>query len=212
MKLFLTSSVHAVAHDIVKRVDLSKGKKLVFIDTASEPVDDDKEWLANDRKALVNAGFDVTDLTITGKTKKELEEDLVEYDYIYMSGGDTPYLLEQSSKTGFIEVVRDQIIKQEKTYIGTSAGSIIAGPKIPDYLYEYGVSEEDKKNAYGFVNFTIVPHWGQEFFKERYLKKRLKIAYRDDHVPLIVLTDNQYVIVEEGKIEIIDVRLSKRKI
>ncbi|MBI2644782.1 hypothetical protein HYW94_01210 [Candidatus Uhrbacteria bacterium] len=54
MELFLTSSVHAVAHDIAKKVDLSKASKLVFIDTAAEPKEGDMTWLKNDRQALVD--------------------------------------------------------------------------------------------------------------------------------------------------------------
>ncbi len=70
MKLFLTSSVHAVAHDITKKVNLSKAKKLVFIDTAAEIEEGDKTWLKNDRQALMDAGFEVDDYSITGKSVK----------------------------------------------------------------------------------------------------------------------------------------------
>ena len=130
-RLFLTSSVHAVAHDIAKRVNLSKGNKLVFIDTAAEFEEGDKTWLKNDRQALVDSGFNVSDYTITGKTQEQIEKDLAPFDSIYLSGGHTAYLLQQSQKSGFVSLIKELILKQEKTYIGTSAGSIIAGPKIP---------------------------------------------------------------------------------
>lgn len=64
--LFLTSSVHAVAHDLAKRVDLSKGNKLVFITTPAEPEEGDMSWLDDDRNALISSGFKVDDYTITG--------------------------------------------------------------------------------------------------------------------------------------------------
>ncbi|MCL5114250.1 MAG: Type 1 glutamine amidotransferase-like domain-containing protein, partial [Patescibacteria group bacterium] len=105
MKLFLTSSVHAVAHDIAKRVDLSREKELVFIDTAAEPEEGDKAWLTNDRQSLAAAGFSVTDYTITGKSRDELERDLEKFDYLYLSGGNTSYLLEQSRTSGFFSLV-----------------------------------------------------------------------------------------------------------
>ena len=207
MKLFLTSSVHAVAHDIAKRVNLLKANKLVFIDTAAEPKGEreDLEWLKNDRQALVDAGFRVSDYTITGKSKDQLETDLSGFDYIYMSGGNTAYLLEQSQKSGFILVIKDLIKNKGKIYIGTSAGSIIAGPRLPDYFSDEE-AELENNNGYDFVNFTIVPHWGSEKFKERYLGERLKIVYKEDQVPLLLLTDNQYVHVEDGHMKIIDVR------
>lgn len=206
MQLFLTSSVHAVAHDIAKRVDLSKHDKLVFITTGAEPVEGDMTWFKNDKQSLVDAGFSATDYTITDKTAEDVESKLSKYDYIYMSGGDTPYLLEKSKKSGFIPIIQDFIRKQNKIYIGTSAGSIITGPVVPEYLFEDGeISEPEQRKGYGFVNFTVVPHWGREDFKDRYLNRRLKMVYRTEQNPLVILTDNQYVYVQDDCCKIIDV-------
>lgn len=205
MKLYLTSSVHAVAHDIAKKEDLTKGNKLVFITTPAEPKEDgdDLEWLRNDRQALVDAGFEVQDYTITGKSRNQIETDLEKFDYIYMSGGDTLYLLEQSQKSGFVTLIRDLIENKGKIYIGTSAGSIITGGKLPEY-YSDEDRELENKNGYGFVNFTILPHWGSEHFKEKYLGERLEITYKDTQIPLILLTDNQYIIVQDNQMQIVD--------
>lgn len=209
-QIFLTSSVHAVAHHIAKKLNLSQKNSLVFITTPAEPKSekgDDLQWLCNDRQSLVDAGFTVTDYTITGKLKNQLERDLEKFDYIYMSGGDTFYLLEQSQKSGFFELIQDYILKYGKIYIGTSAGSIIAGEKCPDYLLSNSkVHALKNRDGYGLVNFTILPHWGSEHFKERYLDTRLKIAYRKDQVPLLLLTDTQYVEVNDGKMAIVDVK------
>jgi dipeptidase E len=206
MELFLTSSVHAVAHDIAKRTDLSKGNKLAFIDTAAEPKGEreDLEWLRNDRQSLVDAGFEVSDYTITDKTKEQLKNDLKKFDYIYMSGGNTAYLLEQSQKSGFIYLVKE-LVEAGKIYIGTSAGSIIAGPKLPDYFSDED-AELENTEGYKFVNFTLIPHWGSEDFKERYLGERLKTVYKEEQVPLLLLTDYQYVHFKDGQMKIIDVR------
>ncbi|MEK7169321.1 MAG: Type 1 glutamine amidotransferase-like domain-containing protein [Patescibacteria group bacterium] len=205
MKLFLTSSVHAVAHDITKKANLSKAKKLVFIDTAAEIEEGDKTWLKNDRQALMDAGFEVDDYSITGKSRNQLEIDLEKFDYIYLSGGNTSYLLQESQKSGFISLVKKLVQEKEKIYIGTSAGSIIAGPKIPEYLVDDNPKLEDT-NAYNLVNFTVLPHWGSEGFRELYLGKRLKIAYKKDQIPILLLTDNQYVYVQNDQSTIIDVK------
>lgn len=212
-QLFLTSSVHAVAKDIAKRVDLSKGNRLVFIYTPAEVEGElaALPWLQDDRQALVNAGFEVQDYTISGKKKNQLETDLQEFDYIYLSGGDTYYLLQQSLKSGFIDVVQDMVVSKGKTYIGTSAGSIMAGKKCPDYLLDLQqISLLENTDGYGFVNFTILPHWGSEDFREKYLDKRLAIAYRDDQVPLLLLTDTQYVHVQDDQIRIIETENTAR--
>jgi dipeptidase E len=206
-ELFLTSSIHAVAHDIAKLVDFSNGNKLVFIDTASEPKGEreDLEWQKTDRQALVDAGFVVSDYTITGKSRSQLEADLEAFDYIYLSGGDTFYLLEQSQKSGFVSLIRELIQEKGKIYIGTSAGSIIAGPKLLDYHQAEGVTLENR-DTYGLVNFTIIPHWGSDGFREKYLGGRIEIVYKEDQVPLMLLTDTQYVHVQNGRMEIVDVR------
>lgn len=205
MKLFLSSSVSGVAHDIPNHTDLSKGNKLVFIDTAAEPEKGgDISWLTKDRKALVDAGFDVTDYTITGKKIADLRKFLPDFDYIYLSGGNTLHLLSESYKSGFIDYIKE-LINEGKIYIGTSAGSIITGPFVPEYLKddEKHVDVEDKP-AYGFVNFTVVPHWGSDFLKKNYLEERLKTAYRKDSVPYILITDSQYILVEDSNFRIID--------
>lgn len=207
MKLFLTSSVSEVGHDIPKYVDLSKGNKLVFIDTAAEPEKGgDMTWLYDDRKALVDAGFEVTDYTITGKKLAELKKYLPKFDYIYMSGGNTLHLLSESYKSGFINIIR-KLVKGGKIYIGTSAGSIIAGPLVPKYLYDDAKHKGiENKPTYNLVNFTVIPHWGSEYFRNDYLGKRMNEAYRTDSVPYVLLTDDQYLFVEDGSIKIIDLK------
>lgn len=194
-----------MAHDLVKRIDLSAGNKLVFINTAAEQEEHDDPWEENDRAALEKSGFDVEIYTVTGKTESQLKEELSLFDYIYVSGGNTFYLLQQSQKTGFVNVVRD-LVEAGKTYIGTSAGSIIAGQKCPDYLLRKNETLElEGKEGFGFVNITILPHWGSPDFRDKYLGSRLAMAYQQDQVPLLILTDTQYVHVADNKFEVIQV-------
>ncbi len=208
-QLFLTSSVDEVVHDLVKHVDFSKGNKLVFILTAAEVEHGDKQWVKDDRQALIDAGFEVTDYTITNKTESELRKDLDQYQFIYVEGGNTFYLLQQSQKSGFILVIQDLVNNQEKVYIGTSAGSIIAGPKLPEYLIvldEPMDKDSIDADAYNFVNFTILPHWGSVGFRKKYLESRMETAYKIDQVPLVLLTDSQYVHVKDDWYQIIEVK------
>lgn len=213
MELFLTSSVAHVADSIASKLDLSHGRKLVFIDTPADPErGGDLSWLTADRQALVNAGFEVADYTIVGKTKSQLGEDLANYDYIYGSGGDTLYMLEKAYESGFIEVIRNLVIDQGKIYISTSASSILAAPKPHDYLLaESDTNTLNEKipsgeiGGYDFVNFLVLPHWGSEYFKKKYLSGRLRQAYTENQLPMITLTDNQYVHVKDNLFEIITV-------
>jgi dipeptidase E len=204
-QLFLTSTVSVVARDIATKIN-TKGKKLVFIDTAAEVKEGDKSWLENDRQALLDIGYQITNYTISDKSSEQLMSDLKKFDAIYMCGGNSLYLLQQSQLSGFIEIIRELVLKQGKTYIGTSAGSVVAGPDMyPVYRLEKAVMAPKLKGykSYSLVNFCILPHWGSDHFRELYLNRRLEHAYLPNQVPLIVLTDNQYVWVRDDQMEII---------
>lgn len=159
--LFLTSSVSGVAHDLPRHFPQgTKGLQLAFIYTAEEVEEGDKTWLKNDRQGLVDAGFSVSDYTITGKTKKEVSSDLTKADVLYFSGGNTAYLLQQMQKCRGIEIVRELVIQKGTTYIGTSSGSILAGPDIsPFNQFENLTFAPDLQGFIGLnlVNFVVFP-------------------------------------------------------
>lgn len=205
-RLFLTSSVNFVAHDIAKRIN-QKNLRLVFITTPTEVEEGDLQWLKDDRQALVDAGFIVIDYTITGKTKKEIENFLKGFDVIYMSGGNTFWFLEKVQESNCADVIRN-FVKNGKIYIGTSAGSIIAGPNIfPTRNLAKANKVPTLKNfeALGLVNFIIMPHWGSDSFKSRYVNERLEHAYGEEYT-IILLPNDSYVMVEDDVHKIIKVK------
>lgn len=208
-RLFLTSSASFVAKRIAKDLQLTpKNNKLAFIKTASEAEKGDLQWLKDDRKGLLSAGFDVFDYTISEKTASQIKKDLNKADIIYFSGGNTLYLLQELQKSKCIPVIRNLIIKEEKVYMGTSAGSIIAGPDIyPVHYLENAAKAPDLKGYRGLdlVNFVIFPHWGSDHFKKLYLNHRMKHAYTEKNA-IIILTDYQYVQVADDWYKIIDVK------
>jgi dipeptidase E len=206
--MYLTSSVHLVATCIAKDFNLTKDNKLVFITTATE----DKKrsspnWIDEDRNALMKAGFDVFDYTITGKTEKQIREDLINVNFIYIEGGNTFLLLERAQQTNFISIIRDLVLKEEKIYIGTSAGSVIASPDIyPIYILDKAEVASNLKGYKGFnlVDFIIFPHWGSDKFRELYLNKGLDHMYSGDN-EIILLRDNQYIEVKDEWYRIVSV-------
>lgn len=204
-KLFLTSSAGVVASDMVRHIP-AQGLKLVFINTPAEGEDGDKQWLENDRSALVKAGFTVSDYTITGKTSEEVKNHLASFDVIFISGGNTFYVLEKIQQSGCAQVIRDYV-EQGKIYIGSSAGSVLAGPDIYPSYYVDAIEKAPNLKGYsglGLIDVVVLPHWGNDHFKELYLNKRLEHAYTSDY-KIILLTDNQYVQVEGERYEIVDV-------
>ena len=142
-------------------------------------------------------GYQVDRYTVTGKEKGEIEAEFEKYDVLYMCGGNTIYLLQQLKETDSFDLIVEQV-KNGKPYIGTSAGSIIAGPKIPVYLEDAeGITLNDY-TGFEFTNTIVVPHWGSEHFKQMYLDERLKLAYKDSEPPFLLMSDYHYAVVEDG--------------
>ncbi|MFT5036698.1 MAG: dipeptidase E [Candidatus Azotimanducaceae bacterium] len=207
--IILTSSVASVADHIYKNYLSDKDYKTVlFIDTAAEPeigkAEGDDDWLQADLKGLRDQGYQVDRWSVTGKTREEIEAEIDKYDVIYMCGGNTIFLLQQLQITDSFNLIIDKV-KSGKPYIGTSAGSIIAGPKIPVYLEDSEGIQLDDYTGFQFIDTIVVPHWGSEHFKEMYLEERLKLAYKDSEPPFLLLSDYHYAVVgPEGNMKVIN--------
>lgn len=202
--IFLTSSIGSVATHLHNTFLRDKGfKTILFIDTAAEPeIQYGDAWLQKDLQSLRDQGYQVDRYTVTGKTREEVEEQIDAYDVLYMCGGNTAYLLNKLHRTDTFSLIK-QKVEAGKPYIGTSAGSIVAGPKLPKYFSDEEPELEDK-TAFGFVNFVMFPHWGDDYFEERDIVKRLNIAYQPHENPILALTDTQYVqVLEDGAFKII---------
>lgn len=206
--IYLTSSAHTTAVDIGKRLKAkAKNLSLLFIATASEEEDGDMIWLENDRNALIKGGFVLTDFTFTSATQNECIDMIKKHDGIYVSGGNTAYLIQQIQRSSSRKVLRDFVVNRHKIYIGTSAGSIVAGPRCPDYLLEEQTDVKLSKCSQGLklVDFTVLPHWGSPVFKNKYLGGRLETAYHTNHAPFVVLNDYQYIAIEGDRTEFVTV-------
>ena len=208
--IILTSSVATVADHIYQNYLSNKGYKTVlFIDTAAEPEvgkeEGDDWWLQNDLKGLQNQGYQVDRWSITDKTKEEIEARIDEYDIIYMCGGNTIYLLQQLQQTGSFDLIKSKVLAG-KPYIGTSAGSIAACTKIPDYLEDAEGIELDDYTGLAFCDLLFVPHWGQDGFKDAYLNGRIQTAYDENEPPFLLMSDYHYALVEDGAVTVINTK------
>ena len=197
-RIFLTSSVNLVAKDIVKKLGGVKNKKILYIYTACEQKLGE-DWQREDKNALAESGFRVIDYTITNKTRAAIVKEVSQVDAIYFSGGNTFYLLEQIQLTKSANVFRKAVEEDGKIYIGTSAGSIVAGPDIyPSYQLDRAGEAKRLKGYKGLslVDFVVLPHWGSKHFKSRYLNQGLAHNYNTKN-KLILLNDYQYIQIED---------------
>lgn len=200
MKLFLTSSNNFITPDLVKHLDRSPAEmRLTFIPTAAEVEKGDLQWLNDDRQALVDSGFKVKDFTLTDKTKAQVKVMLAETDFVFISGGNTFYLLQEMRKSGFDKLIRP-FLENGGIYGGSSAGSVVAGPDISLFaaLDDPSLAPELKDyQGLNLVDLVLFVHWGSEHFQERY-QELIENAYKQGE-KIALLTDDQYLLCEDGK-------------
>ena len=206
-ELFLTSEVNLVASDIRKKIKTKSGNlKTAYITTPTEKghEEDDLEWSRQNKASMVKEGFDIFEYSITGKKIEELEQDLGSADVVYVEGGSLVHMMNQVRLSGFDTFIRE-FVEDGGVYIGTSTGSfIMAEDTAPGLSLEVYLEDGFDTKGIGLVNFLVMPHWGTDMFKESY-RKMPQDAY-DMKVPMIILTDTQYVWVSGESMRIIDVR------
>ncbi|MEI6690588.1 MAG: Type 1 glutamine amidotransferase-like domain-containing protein [bacterium] len=206
-RLFLSAQVHHVAKQIAAKIDNLSSLHGVFITTAFEDKDHNLDWHYRNKQGLVDAGFVFDLYTISGKSEQEIIKDLNSYDFIYVEGGNAFYLMQESQKNNFADYIRKRV-NDGMIYIGTSAGSVAAGPDIDPVARPERTSmarDLASTEGFGLVDFSIIPHWADEGRRQMAFSVRLPHIYQDKW-KLILLTNSQYVEVKDDYYRICDNR------
>lgn len=173
--------------------------KMAYVITASKGVAD-FSYMERHKKRMKELGYDFEEIDIDGKNEKELRGVLANKDVIYVEGGNTFYLLKSVRESGFNEVIKD-LIESGVVYIGSSAGAYIVCPTIEMATWKH----QDKYDNYGVTDFTalnlvpfmITAHYSPE--NRGLLKEKVQIS----KYPVRVLTDEQAILIQDGKIKLI---------
>lgn len=204
--LFLTSSNNYVIGDIVTHIpNFKKGMKLAFIPTAAEVEEGSLSWLHADRQALIDVGFSVHDFSLTKKSLSDVKNDLDTVDAILMSGGNTYFLLQEIQRAGCADYIR-QRVEEGLIYIGSSAGSIVAGPSLAligdldDRLLAPDLKNDE---GLGMTDVIVFPHWGSPHFQKSY-EKCMQNGYKKGN-KIVLLTDDQYLWVRDDWYKIMSI-------
>jgi len=202
-KLFLASYFTEVASLLPDFIEGSCiGKKVIVIPTAAlhEEV---TFYVDTDRTSLQNLGLIVEELEISNVTYEVIEKSLSNTDFVFVGGGNTFFLLQELKRTGTDKLIIEHINKG-KPYISTSAGSIILSKDIgfaadtdsPDVAPHL----KGDFSALSIIDFYVFPHYANvemEKLNEQTLNKYA------DTLDFKLIMDNQVVIVEDEKVEII---------
>lgn len=166
-KIFLASSFRDVAAIFASFAGDLKGRTVTFIPTASA-VEKVVFYVHSGRKALEKLGLIVEDLEISTAASDEIKDKLKNNDFIYITGGNTFFLLQELKRTGADKIITEEV-DSGKLYIGESAGAMVASVDV-----EYAQKMDSIKkapalkdySALGLVNFYTVPHYNSIPFKK----------------------------------------------
>jgi dipeptidase E len=208
MRLLLTSAGitnQRIANALVELVQKPvEAIKLAFIPTAVNAEEGHKDWFITQLTNLQKFGFNWIDIVDIAADGIDWRARLEQADVIFASGGNTFYLLDQYRKTDFKDWLSDHL--ETKTYVGASAGSIVATPTI-----EVATIPPSDRNTVGLtdltgmqlVNFEVEPHCEGERFEiiRHYAQSKHANVYAIDDATAIKVIDADIEIVSEGKWE-----------
>lgn len=125
---------------------------------------------------------------------------LSEFDFVFVSGGNTFILSYWMQKTGVREILKNLIIEDKVVYGGESAGAVDVAKTV-----EFASDVDDPNKApkqidegLGIVDFAIVPHWNTPEHQE--LLEDMKRQYEESGVKTYTLTDEQGIFVNGEEI------------
>ncbi|KAB7665015.1 Type 1 glutamine amidotransferase-like domain-containing protein, partial [Plesiomonas shigelloides] len=159
-------------------------------------------YVEKGRKSLENVGFIIDELDISTAPEDEILTKIRRNDAIYVSGGNTFFLLQELIRTGTDKLIKNHITAG-KLYIGESAGSVILSPNI-----EYMKDMDDLKaapNLHSFsalseVDFHPLPHY-TNFPFAKVVEKIL--ADYTDKINLSPISNAQAITLVGDKFEIL---------
>jgi len=167
MKLFLASSFKDVANVFADFEKDLRGKTVTFIPTASV-VEKVVFYVGAGKKALEKLGLIVDELEISTATPNEIRTKLTNNDFIYVTGGNTFFLLQELKRTRADEIIVEQV-NSGKLYIGESAGAMVASPNVEFAQAMDSIKKAPELTEYsamGLVDFYTVPHCSNPPFKK----------------------------------------------
>lgn len=203
-RLFLSSYFAFVADLLLPLLPKPpREMKLAFIPTAADPYAV-KPWFYGDKMKLKLMGFQMKDVDLKNKTQEQLESELSGMDAIFVSGGNTYYLLDKVMKSGFDRVVKG-LVEKGTVYIGSSAGSALACPTIEhiDDFDDKSIVTLDTYEGLHLTDTLLLPHYGEAKYEQKFATIVKKWSGKGHE--LLLLRNSEVLVVTDDKEEVLSV-------
>jgi dipeptidase E len=145
-------------------------------------------------------GFSVEEIDLRDYFDKgDLYSKFKEFDVLWFKGGNIYLLRWVIAQSNAMQALK-KVLKEGVVYGGESAGAIVAGPTLKYFekADDPSVASEVFYDGLGLVDFSVLPHWDSEDFGEAV--RTAKIKLEEDGFKTIKLDDNEFLLVENGKV------------
>ena len=171
-------------------------RKLAFIPTAGE-VYENPYFVEESRQRLRLLGLELVEMNVSAESSIALKQLLDEVDGLYLSGGNSFYLLDQLKKKDLVAEIRSRV-QAGMPYFGESAGAVVLSESI-ELLAPIDdpklAPELTEPTALGLIDFLPLPHFDREkyqpLFTHFYEENR-------DKAKIIPFNDDQALLIRDG--------------
>src|SRR5438067_13607123 len=197
--LISNSTVHGqgyldhVEHEI--KTFLGPAKTVLFFPFALFDRDD---YAAEAKARFAAMGYSLDSAHEAGDAKKAIDR----ADAIFIGGGNTFRLLKALQDLELLEPIRRKV-KKGAPYIGSSAGSNVAGPTIKT-TKDMPIVQPRSFDALGLVPFQISPHFQDPDPTSKHMgetqEERILQFLEENETPVLGMREGAWVRVENGKV------------
>lgn len=202
MKLFLASK--AVEAQTLQKLESFIGRNLSNLNIAYIPTAANGEYFGSwksssslEKLQVINPNLKIVELE--SYFNQDIFQPLQKADVIWFAGGMAGYLMYWIRRSE-LDIALPDLLSQDKIYVGSSAGSMVAGPSL--YSAENYIGEEEsgasKIPGLGLIDFEIYPHYDEAQYNEIEV-----IWHKVGKGKLCLLKDGDAVTVVDGKVEVL---------
>ncbi len=207
MKFYLSS--YKLGNEIAKLKELipAENKKTAYISNALDFSDDLERRKKSEQSDIeqlkeLNLGIEIVDLRDYFNKQKELEKKLAEFGVIWVRGGNLFVLRQAMRLSGFDNILKKLIEKNNILYGGYSAGvcvlaSTLKGMDLVDdpTAKPYGNQSEVIWDGLGILNYSVIPHYKSDHPESKNAEKVIEYMI-ENKIPFKALKDGEVIIIE----------------
>jgi len=151
-------------------------------------------------------GFDTTKIEMFDLRKRKVD-DLMNFDIVYILGGNPFLLLDEVKKTKADQVLK-KYVTHNKILMGYSAGALILGPNLKlmdsvDNLLGFNEMGLEELECLGFYDFYIFPHYKDFSNQVPELADEIDKFEAHEKAKVYRITDEQGIIYQNGETKLI---------